>query len=1158
MITFNGNLIAGLGTGADDAEVWQYDGSSWSLIGGDEVNSSWATGTYERARSLVVYNGGLFAGLGTTAGDGEVWRFRDGTWTQLGGDSLNSGWSNVIEEVESFSPYKGKLYAGIGNTQNADPGIWSFGNNSYLQSTTDSFDTNWHHVAGSYDGNTMRIYVDGTLEDSLSTIISLPNTDNEVLIGSTQGGREFGKPQGYFQGSLDEIRISNIARSSFVTSPYAATAQTVEPTTAVMTEDIKNWEDFVATETLNGGTITYRLSDDNGSTWYYWDGDSWEVSNSTNNANDGTTMTNNIDTFTVGSDGIIWQAILLGDGSEQVTLDEIEITATSDTTDPTPPDTLTALSESGGDPITTDTWYSHTNPYFSWSGATDTGGSGVNGYFVYFGTDNTAEPQTAGTFQNDTTFSASGLTSGQTYYLRIRTQDVAQNVSSVWAPFIYKFDTSAPNNPSGLSVSPSGYSGVNEYTFFWSTVGSDVGSGVAGYQYKTEAPSGPFSDWSATTTETSITLSDVAYQENENIFLLRTIDNAGNISGSTVQVSFYYAGEAPTSPQNLSVSPTTSTTNSFSFNWDPPTTFSGTQNELRYCYTVNTLPSNTTCTFTAAGVTALPADAYANQPGENTLYLVARDNVGNINYDTYTSITFTANTAAPGIPLNVEIADVSVKTTESWKLAVSWEPPSGDEDIVATYQVFFSTDGTNYSLASSTNGIAYIGTNLEQVLHYYKVKACDNANNCGAFTEPVSMLPDGRFTEPAELISGPETSDISTRKATITWITDRTSDSKVAYGVAQGDYFESEPSNSTPLTDHSIVLEGLSPETRYYYVAKWTDEDGNTGVSEEKTFETTAAPSIQAVTIPSVTLSSALIQFTSTNASEVNVEYGLGANLNSSLTVGTSLTQSTYTALLEDLADGTTYNFRINPVDADGFEYEGTIFEFTTLPRPRITDVKVEEVRGTAQPSVKVTWQTNVETTSVVTYYPTNAPGQTKNEVNVNPVQGEHSVTITGLLTQTDYTLIAKGVDRYGNEAVSDPQTITTAIDTRPPLITNLQIDTSIENRNNAQQQTAQIIVSWDTDEPTTSQVEFGEGTGTVYAQRTQEDTNLTTNHFVVIPNLAPSKVYHLRAVSNDSAGNITQSADAVTITPKETQSAFDLVIINLQEIFGFLRQIRF
>jgi len=90
-----------------------------------------------------------------------------------------------------------------------------------------------------------------------------------------------------------------------------------------------------------------------------------------------------------------------------------------------------------------------------------------------------------------------------------------------------------------------------------------------------------------------------------------------------------------------------------------------------------------------------------------------------------------------------------------------------------------------------------------------------------------------------------------------------------------------------------------------------------------------------------------------------------------------------------------------------------------------------------------------------------------------------------------------------------------------------------------------------------TSQVEFGQGTGVNYSQKSQEDGNLTTNHTVILSNLTPSQVYHLRVISKDAAGNETRSIDTVTIAPKATKSALDLVIKNLSEAFSFFGAIK-
>ncbi|MFZ5424350.1 MAG: LamG-like jellyroll fold domain-containing protein [Patescibacteria group bacterium] len=1159
MIVYNGVLYAGLGTGTGDAEVWSYNGTSWTQVGGDEVNSSWTTGTYERVRTLVVYNGDLYAGIGSGGGDGEVWRWNGSSWEQIGGDSLNDGWTNVTEEVSSFSVYRGSLFAGTGLSANVDAAVWSYGSNAYLQSTTASQNTSWHHVAATYDGSTMKLYIDGVLDNSTSASVSMPDGSHDLLIGATYAGREQGRAQGYFQGLIDEVRISDTARSSFNTSAYASAAQTVQNAAAAFTEDIGSYAGFVVSETANGGTITYRLSSDNGSTWKYWDGDSWETSASTAQANAASVVNTNIPSFPVTSSGIKWQAVLDGDGTQEVTLSSVTVEANSDTTDPNPPSSLTSLSTSGGISISTNNWYSYATPYFSWAGASDSGGAGIAGYFVYFGTDSAAVPSTAGVFQTGTSYSAASLTSGQTYYLRIQTKDNAQNVSTVYAPFIYKYDNTNPSNPSTITVTPSGYASTNSFTFSWPSVGdgiaSDTGSGIAGYQYKTGASSGALSDWSSTTTDTSVEIAEAAYQTDANTFYLRTVDTAGNVSATSLQATYYFAGEGPTAPRFLSVTPTTNTVNSFSFSWQIPETYSGESSGLTYCYTVNTLPSSATCTYTSAGATSLSASSFATQVGINTFYIAAKNSSdvgGSINYGAYASISFTANTSAPGIPLNLDISDVSIKSTESWRLALSWTAPSDVGSGVSTYQIHSSTDGSSYSLLATTTGLAYIDTNLLQQNYYYKVRACDSVSNCGAFSTAVVLLPTGKFTEAAGLETDPEVTGITTKQAIISWSTDRTSDSKVQYGKSSGDYFDEEPSNSTQVTAHEINLTNLSPGTKYYALAKWTDEDGNTGVSDEFTFETEPAPSVKDPSAKTIGINNVVLQYTVKGASKVKIYYGKTSAFGGSLELSTSTAETTYNTALEELEDGIKYFYKINTFDTEDAEYEGNILSFETLPRPRISGVKVQQVRNSAQPATLVSWVTNTEVSSIITYYPENNPADVRDEVNVQLVTGAHRLIIRGLLPETTYIMIVKGRDKAGNEAVSDPQRVTTATDTRPPSITNLKVEGSITKANN-NEASAQLVVSWDTDEPATSQVEFGEGTGTTYSQKSQEDSSLTYNHVVILTGLNTSKVYHLRAISKDKANNEAKSIDTVSITPKASDNALNLVISNLSETFGFL-----
>lgn len=87
-------MYAGLGNSSGDSEVWSWNGTAWTKIGGDSLNSSWAaSGTTDDRVKLAVCKGTLYAGLGGSSGRAEVWKWNGSAWSQVGGDGINSSWS---------------------------------------------------------------------------------------------------------------------------------------------------------------------------------------------------------------------------------------------------------------------------------------------------------------------------------------------------------------------------------------------------------------------------------------------------------------------------------------------------------------------------------------------------------------------------------------------------------------------------------------------------------------------------------------------------------------------------------------------------------------------------------------------------------------------------------------------------------------------------------------------------------------------------------------------------------------------------------------------------------------------------------------------------------------------------------------------------------
>ncbi len=1188
---YNGQLYAGVSEStALNSAVWRWNGTSWSQIAGASAASSWPDGTYSRVASSAVYNGELYIGTGaSTAGNGDIWKYNGSTWSQTAGDSVNGSWSGgTIETVPTMTAYKGKLYAGTGTTGNSDANVWSVGNNTYLESTTSSFTNNWYHFAVTSDVATAKLYINGAEEASASTAAT-PDNSLALLIGSNFGNASSGDGQGYFNGAIDEVRISNTARSSFTSKPYSNSRQAVTLNDAVRTEGVNNWDNFTSTETTNGGTVTYRLSSDNGSSWKYWNGSSWATSNSTADSNSVSTIDSNISTFPVTFNGIKWQAVLLGDGTQQVQLDSVGLAATSDIVAPaTNASSIVAQKTNGGATLSSNGWTNSSAPYFSWTAGSDNG-SGILGYCLYLGQTSSSNPMSTkgllGTSPLDTggncQFAVSGTdldlatsgylgtaitTSNSPYYLNVRAIDQAGNVFGSSEQFQFRFDNTAPNNPGFISA-PSGFLNSKAATLTWPTSGgsaaSDSNSLVAGLQYRigssgtwygdSHTGSGDINDL-LTDDGTYTTLDPTDYDElvdGVNTIYFRTWDQAGNVSTSYVTaVLRINTTGAPSEPQNLQATPATNTTNSFAFDWDAPNTFNtttGNADKLSYCYTVNALPTISNCVYTAQGQTNLDAAAFATQPGVNTLYVVGKDDFGSINYSSYASVNFTANTSAPGIPTNADIVDVSVKTTSNWRLAVTWDQPSDVGAGIASYRIFRSTDNSSFSQVGTSSSTSFVDGSLSQQEYYYKVRACDSANNCGAYSTTVSDTPTGKFTEPAEQTSEAEVTNITTKRAKIAWTTNRASDSKILIGTSSGEYSASEIGNSSQVTAHTIQLDNLAAGTTYYFKARWTDEDGNTGTSQEYVFKTSPAPELREVENIKLGLDSATVQFVVKDAQKVVLIYGKSDAFGGAVSINTSAQESPYSAILPDLEDGTKYLYKLVMYDNEGSQYESSIFSLTTPPRPRISELRFQPVEGEPTSTQRVTWITNIATTTGVSYGKTNG---TTIDLTNNELKTAHEMVLKGLEDDSEYFLIAQGRDGAGNLATSDRQVFETALDTRPPKVSDVLIEPSV--RGSGAEARGQIVVSWKTDEPSTSQVAYAEGSSaTTFNNRTAEDATLTTEHLVIVSELPTSKVYTIMPVSKDKSGNAGNGTKQPSIIGRASDSVLNIVLNTLKKVFG-------
>jgi len=457
----------------------------------------------------------------------------------------------------------------------------------------------------------------------------------------------------------------------------------------------------------------------------------------------------------------------------------------------------------------------------------------------------------------------------------------------------------------------------------------------------------------------------------------------------------------------------------------------------------------------------------------------------------------------------------------------------------------------------------------------------------------VTLSPEGKYTTPP-LAGGTPNVAAGSTVATITWSTGRVAYGAVEYGKTTE--YEKSVAETVAVGNHSIKLTGLTPGTTYHYRVQALDEsslmgyDREVAYSSDYTFTTSATPTISNVEVTDLTLGSAVINWSAVSLASAQIEYGESTAYGSSVSVSVGST-GTYSTKLSALKDSTTYHFRIRAVDIDGTDITSDDYTFTTVTFPKVTAVVFKTDQAQNATAINVAWSTNVPTTASVEYQAVEVDPSADSQiedlfvdtpsgrlVNMSTLQSlsttelarlpitplgtpqyldrstisnRHVVQITNLSDSSLYVFTIRGRDEYGNQAVSDPIRYVTGADTKPPSVEDLVIETPIVGEG--VESKAEIVLSFTTDEPAFSQVLWGAGTGSEYPQATQTSLEPTTDHMIVLRDLDPTATYHLKIKTTDQTGNTSETEDTVVVTPTAQAAAFELILKNLEGIFGFL-----
>ena len=1109
-MTYDGSRYIYMTRGANTATWWRYDlnaaaGSRWSsaLTAG--------TGNTTTGGKLVYSGGYVYAVRG---GNTTIYRYDPvaTTWATIpalpvaistGGGIVDGGdgYLYVTRGANTANNYRYRIADGLGGT-------WASVTDIPAQVNTGGFEEHVSNRNWVIAGNGTNSYPDGLYS---------------FVVSSTGNGTGFKKTGTYTSESLNLVSVYKWANFSVNYTLPNNTFVTFETRTSADGVTWDNWTN-ISNEQVFGTTHTFKI----------------------NSAPNGYLQVR----ASLSSSDRIFSPLIT----------DYSVSYYQDVTEPTNPSAVsayTSVAKTAG--ITTNTWYNHTAPYFEWpaadavGGATDgSGGSGVAGYFVYFGTDSNADPVA---FQTTNTYTAGSLSAGQTYYLKIMTEDNAGVITaSSYSAFTYKFDNIAPTNPSLISVNPTGYTATDNFVFTWSGDADDSFSGLSKLQYRTD---GDVSDtWTdiMNPTDITVTLPNVshivgAYQSGKNKFYLRVVDGAGNASTSLLH-AYYYSASAPTPPQNLTATPTSSTANSFSFSWGTPASFAGDEAAIVYHYSINVLPTANNSVSTA--LNAAGPSAFATQKGENLFFVVAEDESGNIEYGNYAVVSFEADTSNPPIPGTVQIFDTSDRENSKYGIAVKWARPDGiDSANFDGFVIYRSEDNVTFAEIAKTTGSAYVDsgeivlpsgdTTLESKLYYYYIKSKDKTSNYSAASSTVSIVPTGKYTTAPKLVGTPSYTTQSFQ-ATFKWATDRVASSFIEYGksISLGETTGQVDS----VTTHEVLVKGLDAGTKYFYRVKYIDPDGNIGTSNIDTITTLDPPVISEVNITDIQLNTAYVNWTTNVSATCTLDYG-------AYSVEETSAGSSHVQKIDKLQPNSDYQAQIECVDGDLNTFSSDQYSFSTPEEPVVSEVTVENKENVDLPTITITYKTNVPTSTLI-YYKSGVDGN--HTYLVEDLVTEHTAEISALDPAVEYTVLVTGNDQYNIQADSYEQKITTRTDSRPPKILSNKAMGRVSGRgNNAQ---ANVYIKIETDEPSRIHVAYAKGIVTKSFEQSTSDDALNTYHLITIPAEA-GDVYSYQIEASDEAGN-KSTTDAVTVPVEQSKAnATEVITRTFLNNFGWITSIR-
>ncbi|MHC1730436.1 MAG: Ig-like domain repeat protein [Bacteroidales bacterium] len=380
-------------------------------------------------------------------------------------------------------------------------------------------------------------------------------------------------------------------------------------------------------------------------------------------------------------------------------------------------------------------WQNAVNaPRFQWDPSTDSQ-CGMKGYYVYFGASKSGVSTSNLVLTPDYSVTADVVNQvpNGVNYLRAASVDKCDNVSSWVTLFTFKYDKTAPKNPTTVveenGVAADSWTNLTKkYKFTWSGQ-NDIQSGVDGFQlYFGPDPLGTSSVYTSTAVYSPTEISGLGRY----YFRMRTRDQVGNYADWETMFELGYDNITPSAPDHA-----VETHNIGQETWTqqaaPTFTWTGATDNLSgvsgYRVYLGTDPEGLSASSFRPDASYSPDSL--TKPGTYYLRVSSVDVTGNTsNY--VTLFTYLFDNTGPINPTQASSTNGLINGKCQYTVpapAFAWNAAEDPQSGVKGYQVYLGTDPAGSTQTAFVTSSSYASTTIPYGIYYFRVKSVDQLDN---------------------------------------------------------------------------------------------------------------------------------------------------------------------------------------------------------------------------------------------------------------------------------------------------------------------------------------------------------------------------------------------------------------------------------------------